>query len=423
MIRFLYTLILILVAPFLLFGLYKKKVGKPRFGSRWKEHFGFTPKLKSTARPLWIHAVSVGESIAAIPIVKELKKQFPDLPILITTTTSTGAQQIEKLGDLVEHRYMPLDFPFAIKKFLKRTNPIAFLIMETELWPNTLHLISATNIPIALLNARLSENSCRKYKKIKPVFDLLGDKLDLVLCQYASDAEHFMQLGLSKDKVKVTGSVKFDITISEEIKTQAQQLRQFLGLSRPVWIAASTHPGEDEQIFNAHKRVLEQIPEALLIIVPRHPERFIPVTNMATDYQFTNVTRSSNKPVSPDIQVYIGDTMGEMLILIGAADICFMGGSLIGNKVGGHNVLEPAAIGKATITGPSYFNFKNIVEELVHHDGCLIINSQEELADIQIKLLQNKTRRYEIGNNAKHYIDSNSGSIQKTIDKLKDNIL
>lgn len=418
MIRILYTIVLTLLAPFLLLSLYKKKEGKPSFGPRWKEHFGRTPELKTAERPLWIHAVSVGESIAAIPIIKELKKQFPELPILVTTTTSTGADQIAKLGKLVEHRYMPLDFPFAVKRFLKATHPRAFLIMETELWPNTLHLVSGAGIPIALLNARLSENSCRNYKKIKPLFDLLAEKLDLVLCQYTSDAEHFMQLGLPKDKVQVTGSVKFDISISEDIKTQAQQLRQFLGHDRPVWIAASTHPGEDDQIFNVHKRVLKQIPEALLVIVPRHPERFIPVTNMANDYQFTNITRSSKEPVSSDTQVYIGDTMGEMLTLIGASDICFMAGSLIGDKVGGHNVLEPAALGKSTITGPSYFNFKNIVEELVEQEGCIIVDSQEQLNSIIIELFENSRKRQAMGRKAEKYIDLNSGSVKKIINKI-----
>ena len=417
MIRFLYTLILSLLAPFLLLGLYRKKAGKPTFGPRWKEHFGQTPGLNTQERPLWIHAVSVGESIAATPIIKALKSQFPELPILVTTTTSTGAQQIAKLGDLVEHRYMPLDFPFAIHRFLQIIKPRALLIMETELWPNTLHAVSSSGIPIALLNARLSAGSYRNYQKIRPLFDLMADKLDLILCQDASDAERFKQLGLDEDQVKVTGSVKFDISVPANTKAQAEQLRQFLGEKRPVWIAASTHPGEDEQIFSAHKQLLQRIPDALLIIVPRHPERFIPVTALAAESQLPCVTRSSQQPVTPDIKVYIGDTMGEMLTLIGAADICFMAGSLIGDKVGGHNVLEPAALGKATITGPSYFNFQQIVDALYAHNACKVVD-QSRLSEELHYLFTHPAKRYELGKNGSDYVANNRGAIKATIDHI-----
>ncbi len=415
MIRLLYTILLILLAPFLLFGLYRKKEGKPSFGSRWKEHFGHTPELNAQERPLWIHAVSVGESIAAIPIIKALKEQFPELPILVTTTTSTGAEQIARLGNLVEHRYMPLDFPFTIKRFLRKTHPRAFLIMETELWPNTLHIVSASGIPIRVINARLSEKSCLNYKKIQPVFNLLSRHLDLVLCQHVSDAERFKRLGLPDKKVAVTGSVKFDITISPKIKKDALRLRQDIGLDRPVWIAASTHAGEDEQIFAAHNTLLKHFPDALLIVVPRHPERFIPVTELARKNNLVTVSRTSHHPVTSEIQVYVGDTMGEMLLLIGAADICFMGGSLIGEKVGGHNVLEPAALGKATITGCSYFNFHQIVNELQANNACIIVADQFQLAETLKQLFSNKQQRTELGENAEHYVENNRGAINNTI--------
>ncbi|WP_165312540.1 lipid IV(A) 3-deoxy-D-manno-octulosonic acid transferase [Vibrio ziniensis] len=419
MIRLLYTLLLALLAPFLLYSLYKKKEGKPAFGSRWKEHFGQTPKLLTEQKPLWIHAVSVGESIAAIPIIHQLKQQFPDLPILVTTTTSTGAQQIEKLGNLVEHRYMPLDFSFAVKRFIHTVKPQAFLIMETELWLNTLHTVSKAGIPIVLVNARLSEKSRNNYRKIQSVFNLLAQKLDLILCQHGSDAERFISLGVASNKVHITGSVKFDVHVSDEIKAKSQQLRAFLGQQRPIWIAASTHPGEDEQLFSVHQQILKSLPNALLIIVPRHPERFDSVAQLASGrYQFKTVTRSSQIAVSAETQVYVGDTMGEMLILIGAADVCFMAGSLIGDKVGGHNVLEPAALGKATITGPSYFNFKEIVEELTRHQAALVIDDQQQLIDTLSRLFADEQYRESIGNSAKQYIESNSGAKNRIIEQI-----
>ncbi len=417
--RCLYTLILTILAPVLLFGLYKKKSGKPEFGERWKEHFGFTPKLNTQQRPLWIHAVSVGESIAAIPIIQELKIQFPERPIVVTTTTSTGAQQIEKLGDIVEHRYMPLDFPFAVKGFIKAINPQCLLIMETELWVNTIHQVSKAGIPIALVNARLSEKSCNNYRKIQFIFDLLAEKLNLVLCQNTSDAKRFISLGIAETKVKITGSVKFDVNVSDEVNSQAQQLREQLGGNRPIWIAASTHPGEDEQLFDAHKHILKKLPDALLIIVPRHPERFNSVAQLSKEeYQFATVTRSSGNKVLSNTQVYVGDTMGEMLVLIGAADLCFMAGSLIGDKVGGHNVLEPAALGKAVITGPSYFNFKEIVDELTGHQASIVIHNQNELIETICQLLQNEKYRELIGQNAKMYIETNSGAINNIIAEI-----
>lgn len=381
LIRLIYTLLLALASPILLFGLYKSKPNKPKFGPRWKEHFGITPKLNTDQRPIWIHAVSVGESIAAAPLIKALKKQNPEQTILVTTTTSTGAEQVEKLGSLVEHRYMPIDFSFAVKGFLKATNPKQMLIIETELWPNTLNTVHKAGIPITVVNARLSEKSCNNYAKVQPLFNLLHPKLTQVLCQTESDATRFSQLGVAKEKLTVTGSIKFDIQISDEVKAKAKELRSVLGEKRPIWIAASTHKGEDEQVLEAHKQVLESHSDALLILVPRHPERFDSVFELCQKHSLETIRRTSQSDVAESTQVYLGDTMGEMLILIGAADVCFMGGSLIGDKVGGHNVLEPAALGVPVITGPSYFNFTEIVASLSQTESLSIIEDSSQLAE------------------------------------------
>ena len=299
LIRFIYTLVLTLAAPFLLFGLYKSKPNKPKFGDRWKEHFGITPKLDSSQRPIWIHAVSVGESIAAIPLIKELKKQDPEMPILVTTTTSTGAEQVTKLGDLVEHRYMPIDFRFAVKGFLKAVKPSQMLIIETELWPNTLKEVHNAGVPITVVNARLSEKSCNNYAKVQPLFNLLHPCLTKVLCQTEADAERFKRLGVLHDKLAVTGSIKFDIQISEEVKEKGKALKEQLGSGRPIWIAASTHKGEDEQILEAHKQVLESHSNALLILVPRHPERFDDVFELSQKLGFETERRTDYVNSSP----------------------------------------------------------------------------------------------------------------------------
>lgn len=413
LIRLFYTLLLALASPVLLFGLYKSKPNKPKFGSRWKEHFGITPKLKSDQRPVWIHAVSVGESIAAAPLIKALKKQNPEQPILVTTTTSTGAEQIEKLGDLVEHRYMPIDFSFAVRGFLKTINPKQMLIIETELWPNTLNVVHKAGIPITVVNARLSEKSCRNYAKVQPLFNLLHPNLTQILCQTESDAERFARLGVAKEKLTVTGSIKFDIQISDEVKAKGKELRSLLGEHRPVWIAASTHKGEDEQVLAAHKKVLETQPNALLILVPRHPERFDDVFALCQQQGFTSVRRTTTPEVTDTTQVFLGDTMGEMLILMGAADVCFMGGSLIGDKVGGHNVLEPLALGLPVINGPSYFNFKEIVEEFKSLNKIHIINDNSDLAQ-QVSYLFKHTQidnNVILNNNALQHTMTHIGNI------------
>ncbi|QRG82654.1 lipid IV(A) 3-deoxy-D-manno-octulosonic acid transferase [Vibrio diabolicus] len=415
LVRIIYTLLLALASPLLLFGLYKSKPNKPKFGSRWKEHFGITPKLKSNDKPIWIHAVSVGESIAATPLIKALKEQNPEQSILVTTTTSTGAEQIAKLGDLIEHRYMPIDFGFAIKGFLKAVQPKQMLIIETELWPNTLHNVHKAGIPITVVNARLSEKSCQNYAKIQRLFNQLHPCLTQVLCQTDSDAERFERLGVEKKKLSVTGSIKFDIQISEQVKQQGQQLRAQLGNNRPIWIAASTHKGEDEQVLDAHRQVLKSHPNALLILVPRHPERFDDVFTLCQQQGFNTVRRTSTHAVETNTQVYLGDTMGEMLTLMGAADICFMGGSLIGEKVGGHNVLEPAALGVPIINGPSFFNFQEIVDSFVKECGLIIVKDRATLAKTIIQLIEIPEKRIAYHTAASKIVNMNQGAIKNTI--------
>lgn len=421
LIRIIYTALLALASPFLLLGLYKSKPNKPKFGGRWKEHFGITPQLKTHQRPIWIHAVSVGESIAATPLIKELKQQYPEQPIVVTTTTSTGAEQIAKLGDLVEHRYMPIDFGFAVKSFLKAIQPEKMLIIETELWPNTLNVVKQANVPITVVNARLSEKSCKNYAKVQWLFNQLHPCLTQVLCQTDSDAERFERLGVNKEKLSVTGSIKFDIQISDHVKQQGKALRAQLGKDRPVWIAASTHKGEDEQVLEAHKQILESHPNALLILVPRHPERFDDVFALCKKQGFETVRRTEKQPAENTTQIYLGDTMGEMLVLIGAADICFMGGSLIGDKVGGHNVLEPAALGVPVITGPSYYNFQDLVDTMQREDCITLIYNTRDLATSITLLMQGDYQHRRFRKYITKFVENNTGALKKTLRALKEN--
>ncbi|HAS8156159.1 lipid IV(A) 3-deoxy-D-manno-octulosonic acid transferase [Vibrio vulnificus] len=413
LVRWLYTLLLALAAPLLLFGLYRSKPNKPKFDKRWKEHFGITPTLDGQNQPLWIHAVSVGESLAAIPLIKAIKEKTPDQVIVVTTTTSTGAEQIAKLGNLVEHRYMPIDFAFAVRGFLKAINPAKMLIIETELWPNTLATVHKANIPIIVVNARLSEKSQKNYAKVQPLFNLIHPCLGKVLCQSQADADRFAKLGIPTNKLSVTGSIKFDIHISDEIKHQGAELRTLLGQQRPVWIAASTHKGEDEQVLDAHRQVLETHPNALLILVPRHPERFDSVFELCQTQGFETVRRTQANTIADSTQVYLGDTMGEMLVLLGAADVCFMGGSLVGDKVGGHNVLEPAALGVPVIIGPSYYNFKEITSTLHQVNGIAIVESVQ-LDRHVLQLLTDKALQINTAQAALRVVQKNQGTLART---------
>ena len=417
--KFIYSLLLYIVSPFFLYSLYKKKTGKPAIGARWKEHFGITPKLPDPQKEvIWFHAVSVGEVIAASPLIKRLQAQYPKKIIVVTTTTSTGAAEVAKLGNIVEHRYMPLDFSFAVKRFIQTINPSVLYIMETELWPNTLHLAKKSNIPVTIINARLSERSFHRYQKFPFIFNLLLKNINLILCQTNEDAQRFIKLGFNEENIAVTGSIKFDISISSKVLQKGTELRAKLGLNRPIWIAASTHEGEDEQVLASHQQLLDKEPNALLIIVPRHPERFLSVETLSTELGFSTITRTSQAPILANDSVYIADTMGEMLTLIAASDICFMGGSLIGDKVGGHNLLEPAALAKPCLIGPSFYNFKLITEQLVKNKGGVICPSSDDISLQLIELFKDNKQQLTMGIHALEIVNKNKGALDQTLDKL-----
>ncbi|WP_025563256.1 lipid IV(A) 3-deoxy-D-manno-octulosonic acid transferase [Psychromonas sp. SP041] len=418
--RILYTLLLTLVSPFFLYSLYKSKPNKPKFGKRWLEHFGFTPRLNdSSDHVVWFHTVSVGETIAATPLIKAYHQCYPTHTIVVTTTTSTGAEQATKIGDFVQHRYMPVDFSWTVRRFITIVKPQKLFIMETELWPNTLTMAAQQHIEVTILNARLSERSFLRYKKFQAVFNLLSNPISQILCQTQADADRFIALGIATRKVQVTGSLKFDIDISPAVIESGYKLRESIGINRPVWIVASTHQGEDDIILSAHKKLLEKRGDLLLIIVPRHPERFDQVAQLSEQQGLKIQRRTTTKQAIDSLtQVFIGDTMGEMLTFIGAADICFMGGSLIGEKVGGHNLLEPAALAKPCLTGPSYYNFKLITEQLLTVNACTICNDSEAIITAVEQLIGDKNLQLYAGDAALQIVNTSKGALQKTLQLL-----
>lgn len=359
--RTLYSLIFTLALPFILLRLLWRGRKAPAYRQRIGERLALgLPEVPPGG--IWVHAVSVGESIAAAPVIRALRQRHPQLPITVTCMTPTGSERIRALfGDEVHHCYLPYDLPGLAGRFLDRLRPSLGVVMETELWPNLIHQAARRDVPIALANGRLSERSARGYGKLGGVTAPMLAELAWLAVQTPVEAERFRALGARAERVAVTGSIKFDLRIDPELPARAADLRQDWG-HRPVWIAASTHAGEDEVLLQAHRQLLAARPDALLILVPRHPERFPEVLAEVRREDFSVIQRSTGEAVQPQTQVLLGDTMGELLFLYALADVAFVGGSLI--ERGGHNPLEPAALGVPVLSGPHVFNFLDIVAQL-----------------------------------------------------------
>ncbi|MCQ4321285.1 lipid IV(A) 3-deoxy-D-manno-octulosonic acid transferase [Stutzerimonas stutzeri] len=377
--RALYTLLFHLALPLVLVRLFWRARRAPAYRARIGERFAVgLPELQPGG--IWVHAVSVGESIAAAPLIRALRERYPQLRITVTCMTPTGSERIKALfGDTVQHCYLPYDLPWAASRFLERLRPKLAVVMETELWPNHIHQCARRGIPVALANARLSERSARGYARFARLTAPMLAELRLIAAQTEAEAVRFRQLGAREPSVQVTGSIKFDLSIDPALPERAARLRaQWGAVSRPIWIGASTHPGEDEILLAAHRLLLAEHPDALLILVPRHPERFGSVYELCRKQGFATVRRSLAEPPRAGTQVLLGDTMGELLFLFALADAAFVGGSLV--PTGGHNLLEPAALGKPVLTGPHLFNFLDIAAQLRDAGALAEVGSAPELA-------------------------------------------
>ncbi|OCG38233.1 MULTISPECIES: lipid IV(A) 3-deoxy-D-manno-octulosonic acid transferase [unclassified Gilliamella] len=410
--QILYTFLLYLIQPLVWLRLLWRSRKAPAYRKRWLERYGFC-KNKVKSNGILVHAVSVGETIAAIPLIKALKQQYPCLPITVTTMTPTGSEQVKSLlGDSVSHVYLPYDLPCAINRFLNTVKPKLVIIMETELWPNFICQCYKQNIQLIIANARLSERSANRYSKLGRSISNLLSKISAIAAQNKQDGERFISLGLPRDRLTITGSIKFDIDLTDQQQQKIKTLKQRWQLDRPIFIAASTHNGEDEIILSAFKRLLQKYPDLLLIIVPRHPERFKTVEKLINDCGLNYINRSSGQIPAKQTQVILGDTMGELIELYGIADIAFVGGSLV--KHGGHNPLEPALHHIPIISGEHFFNFKVICEQLISADGMIICASTADSLYSAINgLLENKTRSQQIGEQAYQVLKQNQGALHR----------
>ncbi len=419
--RILYSCVFYLLLPFILLRLLWRSFAAPAYARRWAERFGFFPYLRTTKKVVWLHTVSVGEFLAALPMIRRLLAD-ESLQLVITTTTPTGSERVKAtLGDAVFHVYAPYDVPDALARFFARINPTIYLVMETELWPNTLAACARRKIPAILINGRLSERSARGYARFAALTSPMLNNLSLALIQNAADAARFSQLGLPEAKVCVTGNIKFDLTLTDELRARATELKAKLAVAgeRLVWIAASTHQGEDEIILDAFSAVRKKLADCgqslLLILVPRHPERFERVGQLCEARGFT-VLRRSRAEISADMDILLGDTMGELMLLFGASDMAFVGGSLVPN--GGHNFIEPAAWGLPLFSGEHLFNFAEVSSLLAAADALDIAHNADELTTIIHGFCASEELRKHKGQNALRVAMENRGALDKTLAQI-----
>ncbi|OYQ18283.1 3-deoxy-D-manno-octulosonic acid transferase [Pseudomonas mandelii] len=417
--RTLYSCLFYLGLPLVAIRLWLRSRKAPAYAKRIGERFSLgLPTMKPGG--IWVHAVSVGESIAAAPMIRALLQRHPQLPITVTCMTPTGSERIHALfanEPRIQHCYLPYDLPCAAARFLDRVQPKLAVIMETELWPNHIHQCAKRGIPVALANARLSERSAKGYGRFRKLTQPMLVEMSLFAVQTEAEAQRFRNLGARADTVEVTGSIKFDLTIDPQLLLRATELRaQWQAQERPVWIAASTHEGEDEVVLAAHRQLLAHHPDTLLILVPRHPERFNPVFELCQQQGFATVRRSSGEPVTANTSVLLGDTMGELLFLYALADSAFVGGSLV--ATGGHNPLEPAALAKPVLSGPHLFNFLEIAAQLRSAGALQEVEDAEGLALAVQRLFELPRDAQRMAEAGLRVMRTNQGALQRLLDGL-----
>jgi 3-deoxy-D-manno-octulosonic-acid transferase len=414
MLRSVYTALLYVFAPIALAGTALRGVRDPAYRDRLPERLGFTRVFQGVdAHPIWVHAVSVGEVQAAAALIRVLLKKYPQRPLLITTATPTGAQRVRALfSDSVRHAYLPYDLPGAVRRFLDRARPAVAIVMEREIWPNLFSECRRREIAVLLASARISERSAVRHRKFASLFgEALASNVK-VAAQTASDAERYRSIG-ARD-VEVTGNVKFDIEAPVAAKQAGESLRAAQFAERLVWVAGSTHEGEEDQVLAAHQWVMRQRPDALLILVPRHPNRFDAVRSWLKSKQVTFVARSRGEQVTSATSVLLADTLGELMMFYAAADIAFVGGSLIAT-VGGHNLLEPAVLERPVLVGPHNFNAPDIAQLMFEAGAARQVNSPVQLAQATLELAANAELRASMGKRGSEMVAANRGALDRVV--------
>ncbi|AMX03521.1 lipid IV(A) 3-deoxy-D-manno-octulosonic acid transferase [Microbulbifer thermotolerans] len=425
--RNLYTWLFRAAVPLILLRLWWRGRREPAYRQRLRERLGRVPVRASRAPLIWVHSVSVGETLAAVPVIEQLAARHPHWQWLVTTTTPTGSERVGAalkplLGGRLLHYYLPYDLPECLRPFLDALRPNLLVIIETELWPNLLALCAERGMPTLLANARLSEKSARGYGRFPRLTRAMLNNLTRVVAQYPADAGRFVELGLPQERVVVSGNIKFDLDIDLGMVSEAQALaHQWRGRDhRRVWLAASTHAGEEEVVLDAFARLRcghKSFEDLLLVLVPRHPQRFDDVARLCRDRGFRLLRRSDGGPPGPEHQVLLGDTMGELLKFYGACELAFVGGSLV--PVGGHNMIEPAAWGVPVICGPHLHNFAAVAELLSRVGALAVVEDAEKLAQQVRKWLEDDRARRSAGARGRDVAQENSGALLRLLEEIE----
>jgi 3-deoxy-D-manno-octulosonic-acid transferase len=410
--RRLYSCLLFLAVPLALALVLWRGFRERLYWAGLAERFGGGTRLASES--IWVHAVSMGEMNAAAPLVNGLRARYPELPLVLTTATPAGrARALALFGAAADVRYLPYDTRGSMRRFLERVRPRAAVIMETELWPNLFTECAARKLPLLLANARLSARSVSSYQRFSQLFRALFAPNVSVAAQTKIDAERFVAIGASPAKTQVVGNVKFDVEFDPDLKVRGQALRGKLGAHRPIWVAGSTHQGEEEQLLKAHSVLRESHPQALLILVPRHKARFDEVAQLLAREGVPFRRRSLGEEVARDTEVLLGDTLGELNLLYACADLAFVGGSLV--PVGGHNLLEPAMLGVPVLSGESLHNTREVAELLLARGAALRVSDAQGLAAELARLLSDPGERERMGLAGQALISENRGSSERLL--------
>ncbi|GAB4255102.1 MAG: lipid IV(A) 3-deoxy-D-manno-octulosonic acid transferase [Methylomicrobium sp.] len=414
--RFFYSLVFYSSLPLIVGRLLWRSVQAPAYRERVAERFGFY-RYKPDHPVLWFHAVSVGEAEAAFPLIKRIQSEFPRKKILVTTTTPTGSARVRAvLGDSVEHVYLPYDVPDAIARFFASFRPELAVIMETEIWPNLFTACAAADIPLFIVNARLSEKSARGYRKIPLLIEPALSCVSGIAAQTQQDADRFVAIGANPGRVQTVGNLKFDLDVDRSLFEQGQRIKRQLFADRFVWIIASTHKDEESLFLSLYPELKAAIPDLLMVIVPRHPERFAEVGRLLKDCGLQFSTRSSGLRCFDETDVYLLDTIGELKLFYTASDLAFVGGSMV--RSGGHNILEPAALGVPVMFGPYMDNFSEIAAKVLSCHAALQCSDRDDIAKAVLDLYRSPTRRGDLIDAGSKFVASNKGALEQIAQML-----
>ncbi len=413
-----WSFVIYLLSPCFIWHLLWRGIRYPAYWRRWHERFGYVEPLTGQ-RVIWVHAVSVGEVRSSAALISRLMDTYPEHRILVTTMTPTGSEQVEDLfGDAVSHAYVPYDFPGCVRRFMSRAEPEFAVIAETEFWPNLFAACRQRAIPLLLVNVRLSQASLQGYLWVPKTARAMLSNADLICAQTRTDEHRLKTLGVDDALIHVTGNLKFDVPVPGRVLEEGRQLREEWGSERPILIAGSTHKGEERRLLTAFALVRSSFPDLLLVIVPRHPERFGSVARLCRKAGYRVVRRSgSQRTIDPSVDIIIGDTMGELQRLYSAADIAFVGGSLV--RVGGHNVLEACAVGCPVLFGPHMFHFEEIGAMALDEGAGRQVHDAGSVAEAVLLYLEQADLRLAAGEAARRLVDGNRGALDRTLELIE----